>query len=377
MESTEGNSNGHYYFNINSLYNLYKNNNELLASIYSNNSNTNSLSEENINQIITHTLNINNRIYDNIINLMDINNYSRSNNSYSRNRNSYRDISRLLTPISRPTGYRIDERNNERNRNILFRNNRVYIDNVPYIIDNVERYSIENFNSLSDFFNPIEIFPTQSQIENATRIARYSDIVRPLNTSCPISLERFNDNDRVTMIRYCGHIFNTEQLNSWFRSNCRCPVCRYDIRNYNSSDNVNNVFNQVNESNENTNNINVDNTNVNNINNTNTNVSNNNNVTNQLNDGNFNEDNQNNIINSNSSNRSVERNINQTSNLNSNIMRQMISNILSELDSNLLNNNEQERLGNLFFDTYIDLSGNNTLNTFSQIWNIYRNNQNL
>ena len=37
----------------------------------------------------------------------------------------------------------------------------------------------------------------------------------------------------VSVIRYCGHIFNTDQLNTWFRSNCICPVCRYDIRRYN------------------------------------------------------------------------------------------------------------------------------------------------
>jgi hypothetical protein len=37
------------------------------------------------------------------------------------------------------------------------------------------------------------------------------------------------------VIRFCGHIFNTEQLNTWFRSNCRCPVCRYDIRRYNTT----------------------------------------------------------------------------------------------------------------------------------------------
>ena len=44
----------------------------------------------------------------------------------------------------------------------------------------------------------------------------------------------------VTVIRFCGHIFYTEQLNTWFTSNCRCPVCRYDIRNYNSTNSLDN-----------------------------------------------------------------------------------------------------------------------------------------
>jgi len=92
-----------------------------------------------------------------------------------------------------------------------------------------------NSRFLENFFSPVEVYPTQSQIEAATRRVRYCDIVSPLNRSCPISLEQFEDNDMVSVIRHCNHIFRTEELNTWFRSNCRCPVCRYDIRNYNAT----------------------------------------------------------------------------------------------------------------------------------------------
>ena len=85
------------------------------------------------------------------------------------------------------------------------------------------------------FLTPVVIFPTPTQVELATRIVRFGEITDPLNNSCPISLDVFNENDVVTVIRYCGHIFNTIQINAWFSSNCRCPICRYDIRNYPSS----------------------------------------------------------------------------------------------------------------------------------------------
>ena len=88
---------------------------------------------------------------------------------------------------------------------------------------------------IQSFLEPIEVFPTQTQIEIATRIVRFSDILNPINNSCPISMEQFNDSDNVSIIRECGHIFSTQEINLWFRSNCRCPVCRYDIRNYNPS----------------------------------------------------------------------------------------------------------------------------------------------
>jgi hypothetical protein len=86
---------------------------------------------------------------------------------------------------------------------------------------------------LQRFLDPVTVTPSQSQINQAVRTVLYSDIVTPINRSCPISLENFNENEFVSVIRFCGHIFKTEQLDIWFRSNCRCPVCRYDIRNYN------------------------------------------------------------------------------------------------------------------------------------------------
>ena len=53
-------------------------------------------------------------------------------------------------------------------------------------------------------------------------------------------MDEFNDTDMVTVIRHCGHIFHTENIMNWFSSHCNCPVCRYDIRDYNS--NITNQF---------------------------------------------------------------------------------------------------------------------------------------
>ena len=87
-------------------------------------------------------------------------------------------------------------------------------------------------NFLQSFLQPIAIFPTQSQIETATRRVLYRDIISPLNVSCPILQQNFENDSIVSVIRHCGHIFNTDELNVWFESSCRCPVCRYDIREY-------------------------------------------------------------------------------------------------------------------------------------------------
>jgi hypothetical protein len=91
---------------------------------------------------------------------------------------------------------------------------------------------------LNTFLGPVEVYPTPAQILRATRRVLFTDLSHNVNRSCPISLEPFNDTDQVTLIRHCGHVFNSDQLSAWFRSSCRCPVCRYDIRNYSQEPNT-------------------------------------------------------------------------------------------------------------------------------------------
>ena len=202
---------------INSLNEVYNNNLRSIQTF------TNS-----INELTDMNVQIHNRIVD-ILNITI---------AGLNGMNSRENINRANSNINSNTN---TERNNL---------GRVIFNNIPYIIDSVQQYSIPSRNStqqtrsnnfsnlLQRFFQPVEIFPTQSQIEAATRNVRYCDILNPLNRSCPISLENFSDLDIVTVIRQCGHIFNQHELNTWFRSNCRCPVCRYDIRNYNSNPSI-------------------------------------------------------------------------------------------------------------------------------------------
>jgi len=103
----------------------------------------------------------------------------------------------------------------------------------PRTSRNRQNTDIDISNFLSNFLNTsVIIRPTNEQIQNASRIIRFGDISNPLSETCPISLERFNNEDMVRQILHCGHIFCQNQFQEWFNNNVRCPVCRYDIRNY-------------------------------------------------------------------------------------------------------------------------------------------------
>lgn len=126
---------------------------------------------------------------------------NRSNNIENPNNSNYRTSNTYSNPIARPQYTPI--------RNTVLYN-----------------------TLLNAFLEPVPTYPGTLQIEIATRNMLYGDIVSPRNTSCPISLERFQNDDMVTTICYCGHIFMMAEIHHWFNSNCRCPVCRYDIREY-------------------------------------------------------------------------------------------------------------------------------------------------
>lgn len=240
----------------------------------SNNSNTFRISNE---QLLL--INILNTMYND--NLRQINNITDTLNNLNNTNNQIRNL--LVQLLNSPQMHNNNSRrngfserryreNNDRNTNM--NPNRVYLNNRPYIIDSITEYTIPRsfistsrnmstnptetsarnlFNELfSSFMEPVEVYPTQSQIEAATRRVRYCDISRPAYTQCPISLEDFNDNEMVTVIRPCGHIFQSEHLMNWFRTNCRCPVCRFDIREYNSNASTE-FFNNSNQNNANVN----------------------------------------------------------------------------------------------------------------------------
>ena len=189
-------------------------------------------------------INILNTMYNE--NLRQIDNLSETLNNLNNSNTQIRNLLIQLLNNQNSSNSRRTERqyreNNNRNNN-----NRLHLNNRPYIVDYIAQYTFPTgrsnnqdintlFNNMyNNFMQPVEVFPTQSQIESATRRVRYCDISRPTNTQCPISMDEFNDNDMVTVIRPCGHIFHTEHLMNWFRTNCRCPVCRYDIRDYNSN----------------------------------------------------------------------------------------------------------------------------------------------
>ena len=121
------------------------------------------------------------------------------------------------------------------------------IDRSTYISDETNNNNNNNSQDITDFLttflnSSVPVRPSQEQINNASRLVRYSDIQNPNSTSCVISLEPFAQNDNVIQLHHCKHIFFPDQFNQWFSNHVRCPVCRHDIRTY-TNNTINNTIN--------------------------------------------------------------------------------------------------------------------------------------
>ena len=76
------------------------------------------------------------------------------------------------------------------------------------------------------------IQPSEEEINRSVENVRYTQTNIIDDNRCPITLEPFMIGDNVSRIRHCGHTFSIASLQNWFRGSVRCPVCRYDIREY-------------------------------------------------------------------------------------------------------------------------------------------------
>jgi hypothetical protein len=100
------------------------------------------------------------------------------------------------------------------------------------LFDNANVFSMLYTIPLETRTNGIGGAPTIRQIQQATVNNTFGNIVSPVNATCPISRDEFNDESEITMIRGCNHIFNQASLREWFVSHSTCPLCRRDIRQY-------------------------------------------------------------------------------------------------------------------------------------------------
>jgi hypothetical protein len=149
---------------------------------------------------------------------------------YNKNIRDYNDNMRLYLNIISNRD-RVQEQNDSRNRNEYTYYYRQPIRPLNSIFSPLFP-TARRENTLQD----VIVRPTQEEILGATEIISYDENTTNNNTNCPITLEPFIPGEQICRIKHCSHLFKRTALNDWFRRNVRCPICRYDIRDYINED---------------------------------------------------------------------------------------------------------------------------------------------
>ena len=119
-------------------------------------------------------------------------------------------------------------------RSIARRRNarRNLITSLPGILSGEESNVGQDILTATMNDSPVRVRPSRSQIRRATRLTVFRNITHEEGTICPIDREILNDDDNVLQIVHCGHYFREENLRRHFTMSTRCPLCRFDIRDY-------------------------------------------------------------------------------------------------------------------------------------------------
>ncbi len=104
--------------------------------------------------------------------------------------------------------------------------------NIPGTVEQTTNTVADDILNATMNDSPVRVRPSMAQIRRATRTVLFRDISNTTQTICPIDRELLEPDDSVLQIIHCNHFFRDTNLRRHFRANTRCPLCRFDIREY-------------------------------------------------------------------------------------------------------------------------------------------------
>ncbi len=185
--------------------------------------------------------------------LREMSNY---NNNYNNNNNNIRPLNTSYRSYTR------NETNNNNNNRSFTRPTRITRHTRPTAQETGTNTRLSNLDANSNdllraFFpntftdgefnnlTSVIVRPSTEEIERISEIIPFSLAHSSNDRMCPITQRDFIESDVIIRLRGCGHCFLQQPINSWFARSVLCPVCRYDVRNYTSINDISNndIFN--------------------------------------------------------------------------------------------------------------------------------------
>jgi len=144
---------------------------------------------------------------------MDTNSYVSMYPLYNNNNIPYYNLTPYNSPDGTPNLIPLNNENRTNPRNII----ESITDSILFAIIDL------SYNIVAE--EPL----TNQEITTHIKCCEYKDIINPLNTSCPITMDAFQLNTNVMQLINCGHIFTETELRRWLINKRICPMCRNNI----------------------------------------------------------------------------------------------------------------------------------------------------
>jgi hypothetical protein len=76
--------------------------------------------------------------------------------------------------------------------------------------------------------DPVVVRPTNEEITASTTLRSATRTDEP--DTCAICQDRYTEGQAIRSLNHCHHAFHKGCIDPWFERNVHCPVCRHDIR---------------------------------------------------------------------------------------------------------------------------------------------------
>lgn len=187
----------------------------------------------------------------NRLGIHEINNINSRHNISNQNQHQPNiRITRARTGPNRISVFQQIGGNNQSNiERMMNNNNNMMNPNINMMMGNNNRSNrifipISNLNNINSLFEQLlsgsryHEHPTSQQILNALPETQIDDITKldSEKRNCVICLEDFKNGDKATILP-CIHLFHTECIKNWLKTQDSCPICKFKLTRQNLNSN--------------------------------------------------------------------------------------------------------------------------------------------
>ena len=126
--------------------------------------------------------------------------------------------------------------NNDNNANNTYNNGYTVNNNIP---SQLEDTFLNYFDELiGRVTNPTPMGLNENEVNNVCILSRFCNNNDNQSITCSICVAPYEENEEINTLRSCNHNFHKTCLTHWLQNHDTCPLCRANVREYQTNTNT-------------------------------------------------------------------------------------------------------------------------------------------